>query len=109
MTPRRTLAREISTDGIALHAGVTVHMTLSPAASGAGVRFRRSDLGNAEIPALYDRVGETRLGTVIAEGGASVGVIEHLMAAVAGRASTICWSLWTGRSRRSWRAMPCPI
>jgi UDP-3-O-[3-hydroxymyristoyl] N-acetylglucosamine deacetylase len=46
--------------------------------------FRRSDLGGKDIPALYDRVGETRLGTVIAEGDASVGVIEHLMAAVAG-------------------------
>ena len=37
-----------------------------------------------EIPARYDLVGETRLGTVITQGGASVGVIEHLMAAIAG-------------------------
>ena len=84
MTPRRTLAREISADGIALHAGVTVHMTLSPAPPGHGVVFRRADLGGKDIPALYDRVGETRLGTVIVQDGASVGVIEHLMAAVAG-------------------------
>lgn len=82
---RRTIATEISTQGAALHAGGTVHMTLSPAASGTGIVFRRSDLGDREILALYDRVGETRLGTVISEGaGASVGVIEHLMAAVAG-------------------------
>jgi UDP-3-O-[3-hydroxymyristoyl] N-acetylglucosamine deacetylase len=84
MTPRQTLAREITTSGIALHAGVTVTMTLSPAPPGAGVLFRRADLGGREIPARYDLVGETRLGTVIQKDGVSVGVIEHLMAAVAG-------------------------
>jgi len=59
-------------------------MTLSPAAHGQGVVFRRADLGNLEVMARYDKVSETRLGTVIADGLASVGVIEHLMAAVAG-------------------------
>src|ERR1700761_5936559 len=82
---RRTITTEISTKGAALHAGGSVNMTLSPGASGTGIVFRRSDMGGREIPALYDRVGETRLGTVISDGnGASVGVIEHLMAAVAG-------------------------
>jgi UDP-3-O-[3-hydroxymyristoyl] N-acetylglucosamine deacetylase len=46
--------------------------------------FSRADLGGKKIPALYDRVGQTQLGTVIAQDGASVGVIEHLMAAMAG-------------------------
>jgi UDP-3-O-[3-hydroxymyristoyl] N-acetylglucosamine deacetylase len=80
---RRTLATEMVAEGVALHAGCCVRMVLAPAASGMGIVFRRSDLG-INIPALYDRVGETRLGTVIADKGASVGVIEHLMAAVAG-------------------------
>jgi UDP-3-O-[3-hydroxymyristoyl] N-acetylglucosamine deacetylase len=71
--PRTTLASEISVEGTALHAGGNVCMTLSPAASGSGIIFSRAD-----------RVGETRLGTVIVEGDASVGVIEHLMAAIAG-------------------------
>lgn len=83
MMARKTLAREITTEGIALHAGRIVRMTLKPARAGHGIVFRRTDL-NRDIPARYDRVGETRLGTVIAEEGASVGVIEHLMAAVAG-------------------------
>jgi UDP-3-O-[3-hydroxymyristoyl] N-acetylglucosamine deacetylase len=49
------------------------------------VIFRRSDLGGREIPARFDRVAETRLGTVIDDGqGTRAGVIEHLMAAVAG-------------------------
>jgi UDP-3-O-[3-hydroxymyristoyl] N-acetylglucosamine deacetylase len=81
---RRTLAREISAEGTALHAGGTIRMTLAPAPPGSGILFRRVDLGGCEIPALYDKVGETRLGTVIAGDGASVGVIEHLMSAAAG-------------------------
>jgi len=80
---RRTIAREIKVCGTALHAGTSVNMTLSPGDAGSGIVFRRSDLG-VDIPARYDAVSETNLGTVIARGGASVGVVEHLMAAVAG-------------------------
>jgi UDP-3-O-[3-hydroxymyristoyl] N-acetylglucosamine deacetylase len=59
-------------------------MTLAPAPAGNGVIFRRSDRNNLEVTARYDKVGETRLGTVIADGDITVGVIEHLMAAIAG-------------------------
>jgi UDP-3-O-[3-hydroxymyristoyl] N-acetylglucosamine deacetylase len=81
--PRRTIASEISVTGTALHAGTAVRMTLSPALPGTGVLFRRSDLGR-EVPARFDHVSETNLGTVISGDGISVGVVEHLMAAVAG-------------------------
>jgi UDP-3-O-[3-hydroxymyristoyl] N-acetylglucosamine deacetylase len=81
---RHTIARDITTSGTALHAGSQVTMTLSPAAAGQGVVFVRADLGGVRIPARYDLVGETRLGTVLEKDGASVGVVEHLMAAVAG-------------------------
>lgn len=82
---RRTLASSVSIEGTALHAGCRVRMTLTPALPGRGVVFRRSDLGGREIPARYDRVEETRLGTQIGDGrGMSVGVVEHLMAAVSG-------------------------
>jgi UDP-3-O-[3-hydroxymyristoyl] N-acetylglucosamine deacetylase len=84
MSFRNTLARDLTISGTALHAGVPVTMTLSPAPPEQGVLFRRSDKGGATIPARYDLVGETRLGTVIEQDGVSVGVIEHLMAAVAG-------------------------
>src|SRR6478752_6358934 len=83
MTPRRTVAHPVTATGTALHAGVPVTMTLSPAASGSGIVFRRADL-NVDIPARYDLVSETRLGTVIGQGSAKVGVVEHLMAAAAG-------------------------
>ena len=80
---RRTIAKSVSTEGTALHAGARVRMTLSPADAGAGIVFRRSDL-HADIPARYDAVTETNLGTVISNGDAKAGVVEHLMAAVAG-------------------------
>ena len=83
MSPRRTIAHPVTVSGTALHAGVPVTMTLSPAAGGSGVVFRRADL-NVDIPARYDLVSETRLGTVIGQGSAKVGVVEHLMAAAAG-------------------------
>jgi len=83
MSPRRTIAHSVTVSGTALHAGVPVTMTLSPGKSGSGVVFRRADLG-IEIPARYDQVSETRLGTVIGQGSAKVGVVEHLMAAAAG-------------------------
>jgi UDP-3-O-[3-hydroxymyristoyl] N-acetylglucosamine deacetylase len=82
---RRTLAREITTEGVALHAGTSVRMTLAPASRDSGIVFHRADLGGKAIPARYDHVSETWLGTVIADReGVSVGVIEHLMAAIAG-------------------------
>jgi UDP-3-O-[3-hydroxymyristoyl] N-acetylglucosamine deacetylase len=81
MSSRKTLARAAKITGTALHAGVPVTMLLSPAPAGHGVVFRRD---GRDIPARYDLVGETRLGTVIEKGGARVGVIEHLMAAIAG-------------------------
>jgi hypothetical protein len=83
MTPRRTIAHPVTATGTALHAGVSVTMTCSPAASGSGIVFRRADL-KADIAALYSNVGETRLGTVLEQGDTKVGVVEHLMAAAAG-------------------------
>jgi UDP-3-O-[3-hydroxymyristoyl] N-acetylglucosamine deacetylase len=81
---RQTIACAVCATGIALHAGTSVAMTLSPAPAGSGMVFRRADLANAEIAARYDLVTETRLGTVLQQGAARVGVVEHLLAAVAG-------------------------
>jgi UDP-3-O-[3-hydroxymyristoyl] N-acetylglucosamine deacetylase len=83
LSNRLTLAHAVTITGTALHSGVAVTMTLAPAASGSGIVFRRADL-DVDIPARYDQVSETRLGTVIGSGSAKVGVVEHLMAAAAG-------------------------
>ncbi len=84
MRTRRTIAKEVACEGIALHAGTQVRMILAPAAPGTGILFRRMDMDGAEVPARYDLVGETLLGTTIEHGRASVSVVEHLMAAIAG-------------------------
>ena len=82
-----TLAHDVSIIGTGLHSGAEVTLVLKPAEADQGILFVRSDMpaGTNEIPALWDRVVDTRLCTVIANSsGASVGTIEHLMAALRG-------------------------
>ena len=80
-----TLKSSIRCSGIGLHTGEKIAMTLYPAEPGEGITFRRTDLGGAEIPARFDNVVDTRLCTTIAnEDGASVGTVEHLLAAFSG-------------------------
>ena len=80
---QRTLRSRIPCVGTGLHTGRRVSLTLLPALAGHGIIFRRTDLGR-DIPATYDRVVDTKLCTMIGEGSARVGTIEHLMAALAG-------------------------
>ena len=86
MARRRTLARKVSAHGVALHAGVPAAIHLAPAPAGSGVLFLRTDLPScAPVPALWSNVSETKLGTVLSgEDGASIAVVEHLLAALSG-------------------------
>lgn len=62
-------------------------MSLHPTEPDTGIVFRRTDIGgpNAEIPARFDRVSDTRLCTTLSnDAGVSVSTVEHLMAALAG-------------------------
>ena len=82
---QHTLASSARLSGIGLHSGATIMMELRPAAAGSGISFIRTDrrADEAVIEAAWDRVSDTRMCTVIAnEAGASVGTIEHLMAAL---------------------------
>jgi UDP-3-O-[3-hydroxymyristoyl] N-acetylglucosamine deacetylase len=81
-----TLKAAIGCVGIGLHTGRRVNLMLRPAPAGHGIVFRRTDIG-AEIPALFDRVVDTRLCTQIGDPARPeirVGTIEHVMAAFAG-------------------------
>ena len=83
---RKTLKAPIGCVGDGLHTGRRMSLTLHPAASGAGIQFRRVDLG-VDIPARFDFVADTRLCTAIAHPNAPevrIGTIEHVMAALAG-------------------------
>lgn len=87
MTERTTLAQAAVCAGIGLHTGARVRMVLKPAQAGTGIVFERTDLDCADrkIPARFDLVRSTDLGTTIVNAdGASVSTVEHLMAAFAG-------------------------
>lgn len=84
---QKTFNKEISCNGIGLHSGAIVMLTLRPAPVDHGIVFVRGDVAGKDnvIPALYDRVIDTRLCTMIAnDAGISVGTIEHLMSALRG-------------------------
>jgi UDP-3-O-[3-hydroxymyristoyl] N-acetylglucosamine deacetylase len=84
---QHTLRNKVTIRGTGLHSGAAVTMTLNPAPAGQGILFIRTDVKglNNEIPALWDRVVDTRLCTVIGNGdGVTIGTIEHLMAALRG-------------------------
>lgn len=85
MSHQRTLERSVRCEGIGLHTGEKVGMTLHPASPNRGVIFRRMDLpGGPTIEARPDRVVNTQNATTIAKDGVSVRTIEHLMSALSG-------------------------
>lgn len=80
-----TVARSVDFRGVGLHSGAPARLVVQPAAPGHGIVFRRTDLpGKPEVPALWDRVTDTRLNTRLQEGEATVSTVEHVMAALAG-------------------------
>lgn len=82
---QRTVKSPINCTGIGLHTGKNTRMTLRPAPADTGVVIVRTDLGGAEIPARYDAVCDTELGTSLVNvDGVRVGTVEHLMAALWG-------------------------
>ena len=84
---QQTLKTKISCRGIALNCGRNIRLTLLPADENTGILFRRTDLVNGarDIPAHWKNVANTRLATTLSNGhGATISVIEHLMAALSG-------------------------
>jgi UDP-3-O-[3-hydroxymyristoyl] N-acetylglucosamine deacetylase len=83
-----TISEQTSLEGIGVHSGAPVRITLHPAIANTGIVFLRTGLPDGvdrSIPARREAVGATELCTVIGEpSGASVSTIEHLMAAFAG-------------------------
>ena len=81
---QKTLAGKVRVDGVGLHTGEMIHLTISPAAANRGIEFHRVDMGEkGHIPARYDHVVDTTLSTMIGnEHGATVSTVEHLMSAL---------------------------
>ena len=60
-------------------------MTLEPAEPNTGIVFQRVDLeGTPSVKADVDFVTETRRSTTLANNGATVSTVEHLLAALSG-------------------------
>lgn len=82
---KKTIAGSISYTGVGLHSGVVSTITFKPAGSDDGIRFVRVDLpGKPVIPADIDHVVDIARGTTIGIKDATVGTIEHVLAAVKG-------------------------
>lgn len=81
---QRTLARDISINGIGLHGGKPVRMAIRPAKADAGLVFHRTDLGTTITvePANWQ---EASLCTILRNApGHEVRTVEHVLAALHG-------------------------
>ena len=82
---QRTIAKTVSCEGVGIHSGRDVHLTIHPAPANHGIRFIRQDLPDSpDIVAHFKKVVDTSLATVIGYDGFIVSTIEHLMASFAG-------------------------
>jgi UDP-3-O-[3-hydroxymyristoyl] N-acetylglucosamine deacetylase len=81
-----TLADQVTLTGIGVHSGKPASITLVPAEAGVGIVFTRTDQDDAaEVPALWNKVTQTALCTVLGDPSRDgVATVEHLMAALFG-------------------------
>lgn len=83
---QQTIASSAYCEGIGLHSGQLIEMTVKPAPVNAGISFMRKDVSDpeaAQIFATWDRVSDTMMCTKISNRfGVYVATIEHLMAAL---------------------------
>lgn len=82
---QRTIARDTEVRGVGFIAGHDVVLRFRPAAADAGVVFVRTDLpGRPSVEARIDRVVPSQRRTTLRRGEATVEMVEHVMAALAG-------------------------
>ncbi|WP_309382110.1 bifunctional UDP-3-O-[3-hydroxymyristoyl] N-acetylglucosamine deacetylase/3-hydroxyacyl-ACP dehydratase [Cerasicoccus frondis] len=88
---QRTILREASVKGKALHTGEEVTLTLKPAPENHGIVFRRIDLyGKPELKPDVSLVSDLVRSTTISNGHAKVHTIEHVLSALHGCAVDNC-------------------
>lgn len=77
-----TLKSIVTCQGVGVHTGEQIKLTLHPAMPDEGVTFVRCDQGNAQIKARFENVVDTRFSTTIGnDQGVTLSTVEHLMAA----------------------------
>jgi len=84
---QKTIKDSIQLEGVGLHNGMKVNLSLKPSGVNSGIIFKRTDVDEAKsiIEASYKNVSSAILCTKIKNSyGVSVSTIEHLMAAFYG-------------------------
>ena len=84
---QKTIKESIQLEGVGLHNGIKVNLSLHSAEANSGILFKRMDVDNPKniIEASYKNVSSSALCTKIKNSyGVSVSTIEHLMAAFYG-------------------------
>jgi len=82
---QRTLAREVSIQGSALHTGEAVTLTMKPGPVDHGIVFKRIDLnGNPELRPRIADVTDLVRATTIQSGHAKIHTVEHVLSALSG-------------------------
>lgn len=82
---QRTINAPVSLQGVGLHTGAMVNITILPAPENHGYVFQRIDLeGKPTIPADCDLVVATQRGTTLEFKGARVYTTEHVLSALYG-------------------------
>jgi len=82
---QRTILREVSLSGSALHTGEPVTLALKPAPAGSGITFRRVDLaGRPEVKPRVDQIIDLVRATTIQSGHAKFSTVEHVLSALSG-------------------------
>jgi UDP-3-O-acyl N-acetylglucosamine deacetylase len=82
---QRTIARPAEVQGVGFLTGADVRLRFVPAPPDTGIVFVRSDLGpHARVPARLDEVSGTRRRTTLGRPPVQVGLVEHVLASLAG-------------------------
>jgi UDP-3-O-[3-hydroxymyristoyl] N-acetylglucosamine deacetylase len=81
---QRTLKQKVYLEGIGLHTGYSVQLTLVPAPPDTGIRFRRTDLKNFEIEAIRTHVAKVSYATTLMKKGVMISTVEHLLSTLYG-------------------------
>ena len=82
---QRTLGKDASVKGKALHTGQEVTLTLRPGAPDTGIVFRRIDLiGKPEVRPVSEMVTELERKTTVSSESVKLHTIEHVLSALSG-------------------------
>lgn len=82
---QRTILREVSITGKALHTGSEVTLIFKPAPVDHGIVFKRTDIyGKPEIKPTVANLGDLVRNTTLSQGHAQIHTVEHVLAALHG-------------------------